>query len=276
MKVRGSRKLLAATTERKRAAELEEAYEKLREAQEMLLSQEKLVSLGQLAAGVAHEIRNRLSVISTCHDNISAFLNLKEHPKLSKMSEHITQAVASGAEILNELMACARPGEPEHVPCTVRELVEEVLPLVSREMELQDIQLDIHLSGASPAIVVDKGQVQQVLFNLLLNAQQAVEGIPSGERQRVIRLAEHTSRNEVSIEIWDNGPGIEAVNLSRVFDPFFTRKEAGFGNSLGLSVSSGIIKRHGGSIDVKSDPLEGTSFTIRLPAVAVKEASHGI
>jgi len=263
------RRLLAAeaasAAERKRAAELEVAYEKLKEAQEMLLRSGQLASLGQLAAGVAHEIRNRLSVISTCHNNIKTVLGLSEHPQLAKMSVHIEQEIARGAQIVNDLMTFARPTVLARTACNIGELVARVLPLVSREMELKDIRLDNLVSDKMPEILVDQGQLGQVLINLLLNAQQALDGVPAGERERVIRIDACAGAQEIVIEISDTGQGIEPEHLARVFDPFFTTKEPGSGTGLGLSVSYGIIERHGGTIGVKSELGQGTTLTIELP-----------
>jgi len=257
----------AAGDDRKRAADLAEAYFRLKQAQARLIQQEKLTSMGQLSAGIAHEIRNRLSAISTCHHAIKTILELPEHPVLARMSAHIEREISRGAQTVSDLMIFARPSDPERTPCTVEDLVQEVLPLLSQEMAIRQIQVDNRTRIDSPSVLVDKGQLQQVLFNLLLNSQQAMDEQAVAGREHSIRLETQLRGSEVLIEVSDTGPGIAPKDLPRVFDPFFTTKEPGAGSGLGLSISYGIIERHGGTIEVRSHLDKGATFTIRLPVL---------
>jgi signal transduction histidine kinase len=277
----------------RRNRELTELNEKLSRAQEQLLQSEKLASIGQLAAGVAHEINNPISFVfsnfGTLDDYVAALLRvLREYQE----AEPYIADAARKARIAQLRMQTELDYLIDDVPVLMsesREGIERVRKIVqdlkdfSRVDGHQDWQwVDLHQGidstlnivnnevkykadvvkeyGRIPEVECLPSQINQVILNTVVNGAQAITG-PRGR----ITVRTGCDADHVWIEIADNGPGIPKAIQSRIFDPFFTTKPIGSGTGLGLSLSYGIIQKHQGRIDVKSEPGSGTTFRIVLP-----------
>jgi len=226
-----------------------------KEAEEKLAQQAALARVGQLAAVVAHEVRNPLAGIK----GAVQVLMSRRTPGDSELPvmRDIVARIDSLSELINDLMLYARPRPPRMSVVELRPLVSDAVTIVRRDPAGQPI--DIAIEGTDVSASVDGELVRATVLNLLLNAAQAM----AGHGRIVVTLGR--SGSSAVIEVRDNGPGIPAENRDRVFEPFFTTKEAGKGVGLGLAVVYGIVTRHHGEIAVESEPGRGTTFTIRLP-----------
>ncbi len=218
-----------------------------------LLQSNKLATVGQLAAGIAHEINNPLGNISLYTQMLlKRGKNTEAQEKLTVINDEANRA----AEIVKGLLDFARQSEPRLSNIDINNEIVKVLSIL--KPNLKDIRVNTDIAPL-PFILADGGQIQQVIMNLLKNSIQSIS--ENGE----ITLKTIAKDNNVEIIVSDNGCGIPKENLGRIFDPFFTTKEPGEGTGLGLSISYGIIKRHNGTIEVESEVGKGTTFTIKLP-----------
>ena len=242
--------------------ELSKYDQRLRENHEQLIQAEKLSSLGQMAASIAHEVNNPLAGVliytqlltkKIAGDNISKEITLDY---LSKMDSELNRST----KLIRNLLDFARQSPPTLREVNLNDVVNRALDLTAHSIELQNIQVIKELNPSLPKLMADFDQLQQVCINLILNAVQAM---PEGGK-----LILHTSvdsNNRLKIEVQDTGCGISPENMSKLFTPFFTTKGKGKGVGLGLAVGYGIIQRHQGRIEVQSKEGEGTTFTIYLP-----------
>ncbi len=221
--------------------------------EKQLLQADKLATVGQLAAGVAHEINNPLGNISLYTQML---LKKTEDKAIKDKLTIINDEADRAAQIVKGLLDFARQSELRKSQIDINKEIGKVLGIL--KPQLKDIRVETDLEPV-PLILADSGQMQQVLMNLFTNSIQSIT--ENGE----IMVKTKATQNHVEISISDNGCGIPAEKLNRVFDPFFTTKEQGKGTGLGLSISYGIIKRHSGSIEVKSRAGKGATFTIKLP-----------
>jgi len=243
-------------------AMVEERSRKIQEIQSRLLQSEKLASIGELAAGIAHEINNPLTGIVMF---ASMVLNHKDlSPDLRGDLKTVLNETQRCADIVRRLLEFSRATPPHKEPCTVTQLLEHTLALVMYQASFQDIHIFKHYREELPEIMLDPNQIQQVFMNLLLNASQSMSG--GGNLELSVDLDDEW----IVTRMRDTGCGISADNLKKIFDPFFTTKGSS-GTGLGLSISYGIIHNHGGSIEAESTVGEGTVFTIRLPADGERE-----
>ncbi|GAI21561.1 unnamed protein product [marine sediment metagenome] len=249
--------------EKKVRAELSATYQELRENQAHLIQAEKLTSLGQMAASIAHEVNNPLAGVLVYTQLLAKKIANDSFSKetalvyLSKMETELTRS----SKLIRNLLDFARQSTPTLRGVNANEVVERAFSLVGHQAELQGIQVIKELTPSLPKVMVDFDQLQQVCTNLILNAIQAM---PDGGR-----LTLRTSldgNDQVKIEVEDTGCGISEENLHKLFTPFFTTKGKGKGVGLGLAVAYGIIQRHKGRIEVQSEEGEGTTFTIYLKA----------
>jgi signal transduction histidine kinase/CheY-like chemotaxis protein len=236
---------------------VEERTQELRAAQERLLQSEKLASIGQLAAGVAHEINNPMGVILGFAQGIVK--TLPEDDSLRKPLTTIEKESLRCKRIVQNLLDFARYSEPAPQLTHINELIDTSCDLVKHQISLQNVRLVKGYDLALPAIMADPNQLQQVFINIMLNAYQAM---PDGG---TLHITTKTVGSELQVIFADTGTGIPPENIQNIFDPFFTTKEVGEGTGLGLSVSYGIIKAHGGDIEVESQVGKGTTFVIKLP-----------
>jgi two-component system, NtrC family, sensor kinase len=221
---------------------------------------EKVASIGQLAAGIAHEINNPLGVI-LCHiDLIEDAENLS--PEIRADLQIIKKHAGNCQTIISDLLKFAHQHDSVKEPISINALIEEVVLMVGSQFRKQLIDIEIHLAENLPEITVDTHKIKQVIINLLLNSSQAI-----GEKGTItIRSIYEPDSRKVKIIVEDSGPGIPADILVKIFDPFFTTKPPGQGTGLGLSVSYGIIQDHDGEITAESLPGQPTQFVISLPA----------
>src|SRR5437867_4952963 len=226
--------------------------------EEQMTQTEKLTSLGLLAAGVAHEVNTPLAVISNYIQMLAK--QMPDADPRQGIIDKIVKQTYRASEIVNNLLNFSRTSAAEFAEVDLNRVVEETLSLVAHPLRTGQIHVVKHLDERLPAVRGSSNKLQQVFLNLFLNARDAMPG--GGMLQ--IRTAAHNG--SVQIEIADTGAGISRENIHRIFDPFFTTKSNGRGTGLGLSVSYGIVKEHGGKVDVRSTPGRGTSFHLEFPA----------
>jgi two-component system NtrC family sensor kinase len=246
--------------------------ERLKATQAQLLQAEKLSAIGQLVAGVAHELNNPLTSVigyaQLLQEEVreAAGGEAADDSQLAHDLRRIAEESERAAKIVRNLLAFARRQSGARAPQDIADVMNRVLSLRAYEFRLNAIELETAFQPDLPPVIGDAGQLQQALLNLLLNAEQAMRSRPV----RRIRVAARAvpECDGVELVIADTGDGIPDENLRRIFDPFFTTREVGEGTGLGLSICYGIVRDHGGQISVKSRVGEGTSFTVLLPAAA--------
>ena len=263
---------LGLVIQRKRAEEaLEKAHDELREAFDTLemtqaaaITSEKLAAVGRLTAGVCHEILNPLNFITLC---LQRLRNDPDHdPELAEDLRGIQEYSNRIVDITQALLSFSRQHTPERHPIDLNEVLSGTLTLLEHDMKLQNISVELNLAEDLPPILADKGQLHQVLLNLLTNAS---DFMPKGGRitlstAEVEPLFEDKGK-AVEIRVEDTGPGIAPEDLDKLFEPFFTTKPVGEGTGLGLSICQGIIEAHGGVIWAENAPDGGGAvFIIHL------------
>ncbi|MGD0060174.1 MAG: ATP-binding protein [Verrucomicrobiia bacterium] len=230
---------------------------------EQLRRAEKLSALGQLIAGVAHELNNPLSVV------IGYSEILAERSGLDKETiddiQRIHHESARASRIVRDLLTFARPSEPQKKVVNLNHLIASVLETQKVNLQAAGIQLEQRFASNLPATMADPNQIEQVLVNLIGNAIHVLNGRPN-PRVLTIRTEEHG--NHIQVILADNGPGISQDIIGQIFDPFFTTKPLGKGTGLGLTISNTIIQEHRGRILVENQPAGGAKFTVELPVIA--------
>jgi len=227
-----------------------------------LVQSSRIMALGQMAAGVAHELNSPLTAIVG-----DAHILLRETEAGTTASELLQDIKNCGSRcrrIIQNLLAFSRQEEYVFAPTSVNEVVEKALTLVRYQIEKTSLTITKDLGLDLPPILGSDQRLEQVIINLLLNAKDALEGV-TGERGIHV-LTSFSPPDRVIISISDSGNGIPSEILSNIFNPFFTTKKPGKGTGLGLSVSLGIVESHGGTIEVQTQVGEGSAFTISLPA----------
>ncbi len=229
-----------------------------RQLEAVLIQSEKLAAVGQLAAGVAHEINNPLTAIianaQILHRELPADFDLLESVDL------ISRAGARAAQVVRNLLDFARKEEYRLGRTDLNQTIERALELIQHELLAHGVSLDLSLSPNLPHLQASADHLQSVWLNLLLNAIDSLDKSPQS-----ISIASYKSGRELLVIVRDNGKGISPDYLARIFEPFYTTKAPGRGTGLGLSVSRRIIHQHGGSIRVESQLGEGSVFTVALP-----------
>ena len=242
-------------TERKRAEK------ELLASRDMLIRSEKLAAVGQLAAGVAHEILNPINIIDMKLQIMEMDEDLSEKVREGFKTCH--EQVKRVTKISSDLNQFARVTEKNIRPVNLNELIEQVLNLMGPRLKFDDIKKDLQYQPDLPLVPMDKDRIGQVILNLINNAIDAMKSRP----ERVLRVVtEFTDKNVVRFSFSDTGTGIPQEILSRIFDPFFTTKEEGKGTGLGLSISYRIIQDHGGRIWVENRKRGGATFIVELLA----------
>ena len=261
-------------TERKQAEEalkeyserleemVEERTQQLRDAQERLLRAERLATIGQLGASVSHELRNPLGIIK----NSAYYLHMKlgyADEKVKKHLEIIENEIARSNKIISDLLNFARDTRLALQETDINIIVQDAL---SRTQLPAEVSVITELDEGLPPVMANPSQIEQVFINMITNAVQAVTASHSADMRPEGRLEISTRAEDgfVVAQFKDNGCGIPAENLEKLFEPLFTTKAKGIG--LGLAVSKRIIEAHNGSIEVESEVGKGTTFTVKLPA----------
>jgi PAS domain S-box-containing protein len=241
-------------TERKRS---EEERWRLEEKAQL---NSRLVAVGEMAAGVAHEINNPLTGVIGFSKLLLERDNIPEH--LREELGIIADGSQRVADIVKRLLTFARQTKPMRTAASINELIDNTLKLRAYVLRTANIEVSMRLDPELPWSVVDPGQLQQVFMNLIVNAEQAMKEA-HGKGFLVITTEKKGSNIRISFQ--DDGPGIGKDNMKRLFEPFFTTKEVGQGTGLGLSLSRSIVLEHGGGITVESEPGHGAIFTVELP-----------
>ena len=245
---------------------IKNAYEELKEAQEQVIRSEKLASLGKLAATIAHEINNPLSAVLTYIRLMMKLIardrfSVERIGDISRYLSTMELETARCGEIVKNLLAFSRQSKTAIETHSMEEIIERSLALIAHELELEEIKIVKEIEPNLPNVQCDSKQIQQVLLNLISNASEAME------KRGILTIAVKRSERDgfLDVVISDTGCGISKENLKNIFEPFFTTKQEGKGVGLGLSIAYGIITRHNGSIEVKSELKKGSSFKVVLP-----------
>jgi PAS domain S-box-containing protein len=235
----------------------------VKKLQQQLIQADKLAALGQMIAGVAHELNNPLtSVIGFTQ---LMLLERSLDGQLRESLEIVRHEAERTRKIVQNLLSFSRQHKPSRTEVDINELLDNTLDLRAYEMGVNNISVHRNY-GQLPNVMIDEHQMQQVFLNIIINAEHAMHLHHLGGTLTLTTAFEKSASNNcVRIIIEDDGPGIATENLDRLFDPFFTTKPVGQGTGLGLSIAYGIIKEHGGSIRVESSPGQGARFIIELP-----------
>ncbi len=262
MHYRGERHVLTIArdiTDKKRSAK------ELAQHRESLHQREKLAALGSLLAGVAHELNNPLSVVVAR----AVLLEERGDAATQAAAKKIRVAADRCARIVRTFLAMARQQRPERGPVAMNDVVTEALDLAAYALRTSSVEVVLDLADNIPRIEADSDQLHQVLLNLIINAQQALQEQPEMRRIRIESRFDPAS-NSIRVTVTDNGPGIPADIRARVFEPYFTTKPTGMGIGAGLAVSLGIIEAHGGTLTVDSPVEGGAAFSFVLPVGAAE------
>ncbi len=241
--------------------ERREAEAELRRQRERLHQSEKLSALGELLAGVSHELNNPLSVL------VGQALMLQEtapDKKIASRAEKIGKAADRCARIVKTFLAMARQEPSKKEPIDLDEVIEAALEMTAYSLHSAGIEISRRMAKNLPIIMADADQMGQVVTNLIVNAQHSMQSMDGPRKLRII-TSYRKKTNTVVVKVKDNGPGIPEEIRSRIFEPLYTTKQVGSGTGMGLALCHRIVEAHGGNIVVESQPGEGAAFAIRLP-----------
>jgi two-component system NtrC family sensor kinase len=231
------------------------------DAERRLLQAAKLAAVGEMAAGIAHELNNPLTTV-TGFAELILDESSEAIPHRADL-ELILKEARRARDVVRRLLDFARQGERTRSNVDINEIIEDVLMLTRHLIHTSGVQLSLQSIEDPPWVSVDSNQMKQVFLNLIHNALQAM---PSGGNLEIKTLVrEWDGRNWITVAVKDSGVGIEVQNKDRIFEPFFTTKADRGGTGLGLSVTYGIVTDHGGTIEVESSPGKGSLFTVWLP-----------
>lgn len=236
---------------------------KVKELEKQIQHSDKLALIGQIAAGIAHEIGTPLNVISGNAEYIMMEMG-EDNPYKEELETIISQAERI-ANLIKQLLEFARPRKPNYTKVDVNKEIAHVVELLRHQFEKSNIKLNLKFSNDLPYIWADCSQIHQVFLNIIVNAIQAIN------ENGLIEIETFARDGYVNIKFKDNGVGILPEHLDKIFEPFFTTKEAGKGTGLGLAVSKRIMDEHRGKIEVESTPGKGTIFTVKFPTYTTKE-----
>ncbi|MFZ1206457.1 MAG: ATP-binding protein [Candidatus Acidiferrales bacterium] len=245
-----------------------------RQIQSKMLQTEKMAALGQLVSGIAHELNNPLTAIMGYTQLMLGHgLDAGQFSEATKVYQEAERA----RRIVKNLLYFARETAPERTRVDLNEIVERTLALRSYELKMENIVVALELAPGLPETIADPYQLQQVVLNLLINAEQALlEGRGQGRvlirTSHVIQGAGAHVSDRIVLDVSDDGPGVPPEIASRIFDPFFTTKQPGFGTGLGLSIVYGIVHQHHGEVTFENQPGGGARFVVELPVVPIPSA----
>jgi two-component system NtrC family sensor kinase len=245
--------------------QLNQTIEKLNQTSVQLIQAEKLAALGRFSTGIAHEVKNPLAILMGGIEYMQLKLD-KSDPDILTALEKMKSAISRANTILMNLLKFARPSEMKIEQCRPEQIIDETLSLMEYRAPLNNINIVKEFPPVQLTIDVDKGQIEQVLFNLMINAQDAM---PKGGTI-IVRISQAqaqdiSEKGACMIEVIDKGEGIAQQDLEKIFEPFFTTKRDKKGTGLGLSLSKTIIENHGGRITAESQAGQGTVVRILLP-----------
>ena len=242
--------------------QLVQAHEELKSAQMKLIQTAKLESIGRLAAGLAHEVKNPLAVIQLGVDYLTSTTKADASRDAVETIQEMADAVQRADKVIKGLLNFSRSEKLALVPMDLNSVIEESLVLVRHEFTKHNISLEKNLAGGLPQVGLDQGKIKQVFINMFMNAIQAMGSDGGLSVKTSVRPADES----VVVQIEDTGSGIPEDKLDKLFEPFFTTKPVGSGTGLGLSVSKNIIELHGGTIKIgnRTDSC-GAAVTITFP-----------
>ena len=245
-----------------RYQQLQEHIKSERIANERLIQSARLAAVGEMAAGVAHELNNPLTTVSGFVELVLDDIP-DDGPQRADL-ELVLREAQRARKVVRRMLDFSRPGEGFRDRADLNDMISDVIALVKHRAHTSGVELHLELWNDLPLILVDREQIKQVLLNLIRNALQSM---PCGGILNLKTMPRERDDQEwVSVKVQDTGQGISQGNLGRIFEPFFTTQPPGKGTGLGLSVSYGIIQDHGGMIEVSSTPREGSTFIVWLPA----------
>ncbi len=238
----------------------------LKRLEEQLIQAEKLAAMGQMLAGVAHELNNPLTAILGVTELLRERVASDEPSKRQLELTH--RQARRAARIVQNLLEFSRPASPQKKLLDINNLIDRTLQLHEHSLRRNNIEVDFRPQPELPGIVGDANQLMQVFLNLVTNAEQAIREVRDAGRLQ-IRLAR--SGHRLSITFQDDGVGIRPEALPRIFDPFYTTKRPGGGTGLGLSICMSIIREHGGTIEAEALPAGGSAFTVYFPSASAQQ-----
>jgi two-component system NtrC family sensor kinase len=250
----------------KKVLEIKEKNKAIEETRAIMSKNERLFTLGVMAASLAHEIKNPLIVIMGMLNRLEKMLSEKEQKEHLEIIKKETERIHG---IMNGLTEFYKPRETHKELYNINNLIRDTIKLTEHYLSrFKKIDINSNLSDSVPDFYLNKGQIQQVMVNMIINAAQAM---PDGGNIIITTSVEKNTKTDsppmVRIQIEDSGYGISSENVEKIFEPFFTTKAPGEGTGIGLSISKEIINRHKGSISVSSEVSKGTRFDILLPCV---------
>lgn len=240
----------------------------LKRLEEQLIQAEKLAAMGQMLAGVAHELNNPLTAILGATELLREGQGTEQNARRQLELTH--RQARRAARIVQNLLEFSRPASPQKHPVDLNSIIDRTLQLHEHSLRSNGISVDFQRQRDLPSVAGDPNQLIQVFLNLITNAEQAIREVRDSGRIQ-IRIARDLNRLRVTVQ--DDGAGIKPEILSRIFDPFYTTKRPGGGTGLGLSICASIIREHRGTIDAESLPAGGAAFTIYLPVMEGEKAA---
>lgn len=248
----------------------------------LLIQACKMTSLGEMSAGMAHELNQPLNAIKMGSEYITMMVDQKRQIPEAAMTQvfhEISEQVDRASNIINHLRAFGRKSDLEKQACNINDPIENVARIIGRQLQLEGIALKLDLAPSLQCVYAHQNRLEQVFFNLITNARDAI--ISKADRRRCesdgeIRIQTAYLDFNIVVRITDNGIGIPEARLEKIYEPFYTTKDVGKGMGLGLSIIYGIVQDHGGRIAVRSKPDEGTTFVLRFPAVIQEDPKQDL
>jgi len=247
-----------------------------------LIQASKMATLGEMSAGVAHELNQPLSVIKTSATFLVKKIDRKEPvvPEiLRELAEEMDSQVDRASLIINHLRQFGRKTDIRKINVQLNDCIRGTFTVLGRQLEVHGVKVELHLDEELPPIRGDSNRLEQVFLNLIMNARDAMdekEALAGKGVEKVLEISSFRENDEVVVEISDTGLGMSEAVKNKVFEPFFTTKPVGKGTGLGLSISFGIVRDYDGTIEVESEEGRGTKFTIRFPASVEGESQEAL
>ncbi len=243
---------------------LDDMKTKLKASYDLLLQSEKMALMGQIVAGIAHELNNPLTIVI---GNVQLLMMREVNEKNLQSLIRIKDGSERASKIVKNLLTFARQDKPERKLTNINTVLKKALELRAYELKVSNVEAHTDLDPNLPETMADSHQLQQVFLNLIVNAEHAML---AAHGKGLLRMTTRTEGNRILVFFSDDGPGIPQDNLRRIFEPFFTTKPVGKGTGLGLSICQGIIGEHGGRIDVESTVGRGATFVVDIPTARIE------
>lgn len=254
-------------SEKQKRKELESTIRELHEARDMLVQSEKLAAIGRLTAALGHEVLNPVNIITMRLQLLERTEDLSDRAK--EVLQICRNQLSRITGLTKDLCQFSRKNKEDITMTDINKVIEHVLNLIGPQLKRDIVKTDVQYHSGIPLIPLYKDKIEQVFFNIILNAGAAM----SGKKNRILYIKTSVSEAHTLIEISDTGPGIDKENINKIFDPFFTTKEVDQGTGLGLYISYTIIKDHDGKIWAENNKWGGATFFIKLPILKNKQSN---